>query len=283
MTIRSCLFVPCDNHKAMQKAKSLSADALIFDLEDAIGPNGHFDALQSLLNCLAHDEFAAPFLSVRINIDYMAEIAQAIAPFVASNKIQAIIIPKVKSSHELSAHIAALNAIFSMDHKLAYWAMIETPSAIANLDAICRDNCALGLTGLILGPNDLRQGLGCGSSPSRLELAYAMGALIINARVYGLMSLDGVYNQYGDDVGFEKECQQGALLGFDGKTLIHPTQIKIAEVYFNLSTDQIAWAKCVVDAFSKPESQNAGIVSVNGAMVERLHLRQAKKWLGQLD
>jgi len=267
---RSVLFIPCANAKAMTKAATLACDALIFDLEDAVG-DAEFDNALSLLGQTLKGPFQAQTILVRIQPLYAAEILAALASAFAANKIQGIVIPKVYDFEDIRRHHALL------DPTIGLWAMIETAAGIANLATtvlMARDN---GLKGLVAGPNDLRKDLRTRPMADRQDILFALSQIVLYGRAHGLTVLDGVYNQFRDEAGFMAECAQGRSLGFDGKTLIHPAQIAACEAAFSPSEAEIEWAKAVVAAF---EGSAAGVVSVDGEMVERLHLEQARIILG---
>ena len=260
--LRSVLFIPCANPKAMAKAATLTCDALIFDLEDAVGDDERDAALVRLAETLA-GAFMAKTVLVRIHPQYLNAIHKALAGL----RIDGLVVPKVGSLSDITgvAHVWP---------KIPLWAMIETTLGVVNL----REIVSSGVKGLIAGPNDLRKDLRTRPMADRADILFALSQIVLHARANDLVVLDGVYNQYTDEVGFAVECEHGRSLGFDGKTLIHPAQIAACEAAFSPSEAEIAWAKAVVKAF---EGSTAGVVSVNGEMVERLHLEQAKRILGK--
>ncbi|HVZ28934.1 MAG TPA: CoA ester lyase, partial [Asticcacaulis sp.] len=168
--------------------------------------------------------------------------------------------------------------IKALPKAFAVWAMIETPRGVAALAEIAALAGGLPLQGLIAGPNDLRKSLRTRPMAERADILYALSQIVLHARANGILALDGVYNQYTDEQGFVAECAQGRALGFDGKTLIHPDQIAACEAAFSPSQTEIAWAKAVVAAF---EGSDAGVLPINGEMVERLHLEQARQILSE--
>lgn len=261
---RSVLFVPCGNAKALAKAASLASDALIFDLEDAVGPNSWAEALAGLVTTLETGDFSKQHVMVRIDPRHMAATLDALDQPLRAGIVEAIVVPKVEAPEDLHR----VRDILPRDSGV--WAMIETPRGVANIATIAS---VIGVTGLIAGPNDLRKGLRSRPMEERRDILFALSQIVLHARANGLAALDGVYNQYTDEMGFVVECEQGRGLGFDGKTLIHPGQIAAANQAFSPSQDDIAWAKAVVAAF---DGSTEGVMSVNGEMVERLHLEQAK-------
>jgi len=259
--LRSALFIPCANPKAMAKAATLACDALIFDLEDAVGDAERDGALMRLAETLGGD-FVAKVVLVRIHPQYLNAIHKALAGL----RIDGLVIPKVNS-------MADITGVAHVWPDIPLWAMIETARGVVNLAEIA----AAGVKGLIAGPNDLRKDLRTRPMADRQDILFALSQIVLYGRAHGLTVLDGVYNQFRDEAGFMAECVQGRSLGFDGKTLIHPAQIAACEAAFSPSEAEIEWAKAVVAAF---EGSAAGVVSVDGEMVERLHLEQARIILG---
>lgn len=261
---RSTLFVPCANARAMAKAKDLECDALIFDLEDAVGPEERDGALAALVAALTAGEFAAGHVLVRIHPGSFNAIHKTLHEL----RVDGLVVPKVNGTEDLRGILIAWP-------KMPLWAMIETAESAANLWEIA----GLPLKGLIAGPNDLRKSLRTRPMAGRQDILFALSQVVLYGRANGLVVLDGVYNQYTDEIGFEAECAQGRSLGFDGKTLIHPAQIAGANRAFSPSEAEVAWARAVVAAF---DGKAGGIVAVNGEMVERLHLAQAQATLAAI-
>ncbi|CAL4866232.1 (3S)-malyl-CoA thioesterase [Asticcacaulis sp. MM231] len=259
---RSVLFIPCANAKAMAKAATLPCDALIFDLEDAVGNDERDGALTRLAETLTRD-FTAKTVLVRIHPQYLGAIRKTLAGL----RIDGLVIPKVNGPEEIRgvAHVWP---------NIPLWAMIETARGVVHVHEISDT----GVKGLIAGPNDLRKDLRTRPMADRSDILHALSQIVLHARAQDLIALDGVYNAFRDEAGFKAECEQGRSLGFDGKTLIHPAQIAPCEAAFSPSPEDISWAKAVVSAF---DGSAAGVVSVNGEMVERLHLEQAKSLLQQ--
>jgi citrate lyase subunit beta/citryl-CoA lyase/(3S)-malyl-CoA thioesterase len=258
---RSVLFVPCANARAVARASALACDALIFDLEDAVGAPEREAALSNLKEVLTQG-FTARHILVRIHPGSLNAIQHALSGL----RLDGLVVPKVNGTEDV-------RGVMMMWPNLPVWAMIETAEGIANLWEIA----GMPLRGLIAGPNDLRKSLRTRPLPDRADLLFCLSQIVVHARAHGLVALDGVYNQFRDAEGFATECEQGRSLGFDGKTLIHPDQIAACEAAFSPSESEIVWAKAVVAAF---EGSEAGVLSVNGEMVERLHLAQAQTILG---
>ena len=258
MRLRSLLFVPCGNAKALAKAPGIACDGLIFDLEDAVGDGERAGAVEALAEALK-GEFAAPLCLVRVH----PQMLNAIHKTLKDVRIDGIVVPKVEGADDL-------RGVAAIWPGMPLWAVIETARGVANLGEIA---AAPGLVGLFPGPNDLRKSLRTRAMPGRTDIAFALSQVVVHARANDLAVIDGVYNAYTDEAGFAAECHQGRSLGFDGKSLIHPGQIAAAERAFSPLPEEIAWAKALVAAFDGSE---AGVLPVNGEMVERLHLAQAR-------
>ena len=269
---RSALFLPASNARAVEKARTLDCDVAILDLEDAVAPEAKADARAAAVQALRDGGFA-PRLGVRINgldTDWGAADLQALSGAGAT----LIVAPKVEDADAARALTAALPS------GAVLWAMIETPRALLNLNAIAGVE---GLEALMLGVNDLAATLRTGPSPDREPLKPWLAATVAAARAHGLLALDGVYNAFTDAEGFASECAQARLYGFDGKSLIHPSQIAPANTAFSPSEAEIAHAHAIVAAFHLPESEGKGAIRVDGQMVERLHLSEAERVLAHLD
>lgn len=272
MRARSVLYLLASNERAVEKARSLACDVAVLDLEDAVAPEMKLEARAAAV-AAAHEGGFAPRLAVRINgldTPWGAEDLEALrdAP------VDLIVAPKVESATMVHALSAALRPGVDL------WAMIETPRALVDLGEIAGADGALG--GLMLGVNDLAKDLKTGASPDREPLKPWLAAVVAHARANGLTVIDGVFNRIKDEAGFASECAQGRLYGFDGKSLIHPSQIEGANAAFGASAEEIEWARKVVAAFVAPEAEGLGVIRVEGEMVERLHLQQAQALLASL-
>ncbi|WP_312144860.1 CoA ester lyase [Brevundimonas sp.] len=272
MPIRSVLYLPASNARAVEKARTLSCDVAILDLEDAVAPEMKVEARKAAV-AAAHQGGFGPRLGVRINgldtpwgADDLAALRDA--PF------DLVVAPKVES--------AAMVHALSRDVKpgVALWAMIETPRALVDLRDIAEADGAL--RGLMLGVNDLAKDLKTGAAPDREPLKPWLAAVVAHARANGLAAIDGVFNRIADEAGFAAECAQGRLYGFEGKSLIHPSQIARAHAAFGPSQEEVAWARSVVAAFAAPEAAGLGVIRVKGEMVERLHLQAAQELLAEI-
>lgn len=272
---RSALYVPAANTKAMDKTPMLGCDAVIFDLEDAVAPTAKADARQALKIHFDANPMSTKERIIRINAATTQWGADDLATVIACRP-DALLLPKVETSGQLLGARARLDAAGCHDVRL--WAMIETPLGIVNIASIAQLGCDAGvrLDCLVVGSNDIARETGLPLATSRATIKLWLANLVIHARAYGLAILDGVYNDFRDGDGFAAECEEGALLGFDGKSLIHPLQIEPANHAFSPSAAALAEAHSIVAAFAAPENAGQGILSLNGKMVELLHLEMAR-------
>jgi citrate lyase subunit beta/citryl-CoA lyase len=277
---RSVLYMPGSNARALEKAKTLPADALILDLEDAVAPDAKEIARSQVCGAVKAGGFGSRKTVIRVNgfnTPYGAsdfEAAVEAAP-------DAILLPKVETANDL--HEARKRA--PAGSKVLLWAMIETPLAILNLKEIAQAAAApeLPLTCFILGTNDLVKATRVQPGADRLTLLPWLSLTVAAARAFGVAVVDGVYNALSDEAGFRSECLQGRALGMDGKTLIHPNQIAVCNEVFSPSEDEIAAARKIVAAFDLPENRDKGAISLDGRMVERLHADIARQTLATAD
>ena len=265
---QTLLFIPGNTPAMLIAGGVFEADALILDLEDAVAPDRKVQARAAAVQALTTHPFA-----VRINgldTPWGADDLKALA----GTGVSVVVAPKVEDA----AGVAALAPRLPDGARL--WAMIETPRALMQLDAIAGSGGALAC--LMLGVNDLAKALGTGPSADREPLKPWMAAMVTAARAHGLIAIDGVFNRFQDAEGFAAEAAQARLFGFDGKSLIHPAQIDPCHAAFAPSEAEIAFARAVVAAFDAPEAVGKGAIRVEGEMVERLHLEQAKALLATL-
>ena len=270
----SVLFLPADNPRAVDKARTLSCDVAVLDLEDAVAPEAKADARAAAVEALKAGGFS-PRLGVRINgLD--TEWGEDDLRALHGTGVSLVVAPKVEDA-------AAVRALFQrLPDGAALWAMIETPRALFELPGIA--GAGDPLEALMLGVNDLGAALRIGAgSPDREPLKPWLAAVVAAARAHGLLAIDGVYNRFTDVAGFATECHQARLFGFDGKSLIHPSQIAGAQAAFAPTQAEVAHARAVVAAFASPDSQGKGAIRVDGQMVERLHLSVAERVLSHLD
>jgi len=280
MTIRprrSVLYMPGSNARALEKARTLPADGVILDLEDSVAPDAKETARKQVADAVKAGGFGAREVFIRVNsidtvwhADDLAAAAQA-AP-------DAIVLPKVSTPETLELAGRRLLDMHT-SQKTRIWAMIETPLAIFNILAIAAEarDSESRLSGFIMGTNDLAKDTRAKLVPGRAPMLPWLTMCVAAARIHGIEILDGVYNDLGNAEGFKAECRQGVELGFDGKTLIHPNQIEPCNEAFSPSTEEVAQARKMIEAFDRPENKDKGVVSIDGRMVERLHADMARR------
>ncbi len=278
---RSVLYVPASNRRALAKVTSLPCDAIIVDLEDAVGPDEKQPGRDALADWFGDARPAGRECVVRINA-LTFEWGPADLDAACDCQPDAILLPKVETADDIRRVEADLNER-SMPTALRLWAMIETPLAIANAVAIAATAGQPGsrLDCLVAGTNDLAKDTGVALLPGRPHLSVWLMQMVLAARAVGIDAIDGVYNDFRDRQGFERECADGKAMGFDGKTLIHPGQIETANRIFGFSEDEVATARAIVAAFARPENAGRGVIQMDGRMVERLHLHQAEALLAK--
>ena len=267
---RSVLYIPGSKPRALDKARGLPVDAIIFDLEDAVSADEKEAARATLAEALAEGGYGARVRIIRINgLDTSwgaddARAAAAVAP-------DAILLPKVAGPGDLDA-LAAITG------DIPLWAMMETPNGMINAAAIAAHP---KLTGMVMGTNDLAKELNTRFRPDRLPLITGLGLCLLAAKAEGVTIVDGVYNAFKDDDGLRAECAQGRDMGFDGKTLIHPAQVEITNAAFAPSADEIDLAERQIAAFAEVEASGQGVAVLDGKIVENLHVETAKATLAK--
>ncbi len=274
---RSVLYMPGANERALEKAKTLPADSLILDLEDSVAPEAKAAARANVCAAVKAGGYGRRELVIRTNAIETAwgmddlRAAVSVAP-------DAILVPKVSQPGDVVTAAKVLGAI-GAEPRTRLWAMMETPSSVLNV----REIAALGadpanrLACLVMGTNDLLKELRARALHNRIAVVPWLAMAIVAARAYGLDVLDGVYNDFRDEVGFREECENGRTLGMDGKTLIHPSQVAPCNEVFSPTEEEVAWARAIIAAFAEPQNAAKGVITVEGRMVERLHLVQAKR------
>ncbi|OAB60453.1 hypothetical protein AY599_28710 [Leptolyngbya valderiana BDU 20041] len=270
--LRSALFVPGDKPRAVEKASGLPADALMLDLEDAVAPESKAPARKAAPAAVAGFRAAGRFAVVRVAAPESDDLAADVTAAAAAAP-DAVLIAKVESLEGL-AHARGL--LTEAGYAGPLWAMIETPRGLLALERLAARSDTLGLHAVIAGTNDLAQSLRLPDGPElRAGLTPHLARLVLAARAAGVLVLDGVYNAYQDADGFRREAEAGRALGFDGKSLIHPSQVAPANAAFAPSPAEIAWAERVVSAFGDAKNAGKGAVPLDGRMVERMHLTSA--------
>lgn len=265
---RSALYMPAANPRAVDKARDLPCDVVILDLEDSVAPDAKDAARDGAVAALAAGGFGRREVVIRVNgLDTpwgAADLAAA-----AGARPAAVLVPKISRASELAPYAAALPAGTRL------WAMIETCACLFALDEIA--GAGGPLETLVIGGNDLAKEMRCVPGVERAPLVAALGLTVAAARAHGLAVLDGVFNDIEDDAGLERQCRQGLEFGFDGKTLIHPRQVEAANRAFSPEPSAVEWSRTIVAAFDSPENAAKGVLKVEGRMVERLHLEEARR------
>jgi len=274
---RSVLYMPAANARALEKAKEIPCDAIIFDLEDAVAPDSKALARDQAVAAVMSGAYGERELTIRCNglatpwgRDDLAA-AGAAAP-------SAVVIPKVDSTAYLDQVAAGLDAAGAGGTSI--WAMVETPTAIFDVRAIAAHP---RVSVLVLGTNDLAKEIRAPLVPGRSNLLGYLATAVLGAREAGKVVLDGVYNDVRDAEGFAAECRQGVEMGFDGKTLVHPSQVDPANDAWSPSDDEIELSRRVIAAYQEAEAEGRGVVTVDGKMIEHLHVANARRTLAIAD
>lgn len=272
---RSVLYMPGANERALDKAKGLDADALILDLEDAVSPESKPEARERVRAAVASGEYGHRELTIRVNsadTEWHTEDLRA----AAAAGPDAVVVPKVDSAREVYEIERGLEAAGAPEHT-KIWAMLETPKAM--LDAREIAEASDRLTVLVLGTNDLANELHAEHVPGRAPLLSGISLALLGARAAGKVILDGVFNDVADLDGFEAECVQGRQFGFDGKTLIHPKQLEPCNRVFAPSQQQVDSSRRIIEAFDQARAEGKGVATVDGRMIENMHVVDAKRIL----
>jgi citrate lyase subunit beta/citryl-CoA lyase len=274
---RSVLYMPGSNDRALEKAKTIPADALILDLEDAVAPDAKTEAREKVCAAVKAGGYGKRELIIRVNAletpwgaDDLKAASQA-GP-------DAILVPKVGRPGDIISAAKVVTAADAPD-KTMLWAMMETPMSILNVREIAMAGIEREhrLTCLVMGTNDLIKESHARAYEDRFAVVPWLSMTIVAARAYGLDVLDGVYNEFRDIEGLRRECEHGRTLGMDGKTLIHPAQVEITNEIFSPSEDEVTWSRKIIAAFKQPENAAKGVITVDGKMVERLHLQMSER------
>ncbi len=280
---RSALYMPGSNARALEKAKTLPADAVILDLEDAVAPDAKAEARERVCAAVGNGGFGPRQVIIRINaLDTPWGLADLEAA--AGARPDAVLLPKPNSADDIDRASAALRQAGAPE-ATKLWAMIETSLAVLEARAIAASAKHAGsrLTCLVLGTNDLVKETRAELDAQRTAALYWLSTAVTAARAYGLTVLDGVFNDFKNTEGLARECAQGRMLGFDGKTLIHPDQIATANMAFAPTADEIATARKIIDAFDLPQNKGKGVITLDGRMVELLHADMARRTIAITD
>ncbi|MEL6566444.1 MAG: CoA ester lyase [Pseudomonadota bacterium] len=270
--LRSVLYIPGSKPRALDKARGLPVDAIIFDLEDAVSMDEKDSARDTLAEALATGGYGQRMKVIRINgLDTAWGLADAVAA--AGMGADAILLPKVDSP-------ADLDALAAHTGDMPLWAMMETPLGMLNAADIAAHP---RLEGMVMGTNDLAKELQSRFRPDRLPLHTGLGLCVLAAKAHGVAIIDGVYNAFKDADGLRAECEQGRDMGFDGKTLIHPAQVDVANAAFSPSEDEVDLARRQIAAFEEAEAAGQGVAVVDGRIVENLHIVTARETLAKAE
>lgn len=278
---RSCLYMPASNARALAKARTVAADALILDLEDAIAPAAKAEARIAACRAVADGGFGGRERIIRINpLDSIwgADDIRA----AAQSGADGLLVPKVNRAADMRAIGDAMDAA-GAPADMAIWVMIETPLALLHIGEIAASAKGGRLSAFVIGLNDLAKELRAQITPGRMAFQSALQTALIAARAHGLIAIDGVYNDIADLAGFEAECAQGRLLGYDGKSIIHPAQVEICNRAFSPGEEELINAQKIIAAFAAAENAGQGVIKVDGIMAELLHLEQARRIVAIAD
>ncbi|MFZ4517394.1 MAG: HpcH/HpaI aldolase/citrate lyase family protein [Microthrixaceae bacterium] len=276
---RTALYMPGANDKALEKAKTLPVDAIIFDTEDSVAPDMKAVAREKVAAAVASGEYGRRELTIRVNgldTDWSTDDLRSAAQAGPAG----IVVPKVNSAADVAEIERIIEGAGVGDHT-TIWAMLETPTAIENAVEIATSSERLAV--LVMGTNDLAKELRAALVPGRAPLLWGLGRCVNAARVAGKAILDGVYNDVKDVEGFTAECVQGAQMGFDGKTIIHPGQVEPCNVAYSPSEDEIEFSKRVIEAFEAALAEGKGVITVDGKQIENLHVDNARRALAIAD
>ena len=274
---RSVVYMPGSNERALEKAKTIAADALIFDLEDAVAPDAKPLARDQVCATVKNGGYGGREIVIRVNA---LETPWGTEDLLAACDAEpdAILVPKVMHPGDIISVAKILQGVHA-SQKIRLWAMIETPMAILNArsiaaTAIYEEN---RLCCLVMGTNDLIKESRARALHDRFAVVPWLAMTLAAARAYRLDIIDGVYNDFKDELGLREECERGRTLGMDGKTLIHPSQVSPCNEIFSPTREEVEWSRKIIDAFSRPENKQKGVIVVEGRMVERLHLGMAER------
>ncbi|MDB5508627.1 MAG: malyl-CoA thiolesterase [Hyphomicrobiales bacterium] len=280
---RSALYMPGSNARAIDKARTLDADAVMLDLEDSVAPAQKSDAREQVAAAVRQGGFGRREVVIRVNALESPWGRDDLAAAAAAGP-DAVLLPKVSTPGDITLAARALQDAGAPD-RTRIWAMIETPLALLNIDSLARTAAdpAARLDVFVIGTNDIAKETRARLVPGRAPMLAWLSACVLAARAHGVDVLDGVFNGIGDDAGLRAECEQGRDFGMDGKTLIHPGQIAIANEVFAPAQSEIEAAKKIIQAFALPENTGRGAISLDGRMVELLHADMAARTLAIAD
>ena len=276
---RSVLYMPGSNLRALEKAKSLPADGLILDLEDAVAPDSKEIARKQVCEAVAAGGFGMRELIVRVNALSTKWGYEDIAA-ASKSGADALLLPKVESADAIR-HMQAIMRANGAPESMTIWAMMETPRSVLESQRIAESTPRMEC--LVMGTSDLAKELDCTHTHERLPFMTSLGLCLLAARAAGLAILDGVYLDLNDETGFEFACKQGSELGFDGKTLIHPKQVGPCNKVFTPRPEDVAWSRKIIGAHTAAAARGEGVVVVDGKLIENLHVESARRVVSMAD
>lgn len=275
LALRSVLYVPGSNERAIEKSRGLAADAFIFDLEDAVAPAVKVEARDRVVAALREGGFGRRQTVIRVN-GLSSHWGYGDLVAAAKSGADAVLLPKVESNDMVRQAEAILAANGAPD-SMAIWCMVETPRGILHAEEIA--GASRRIRALVMGTSDLAKDLGAMHTPERLPFLTSLGICLLAARACDVAVIDGVHLDLADEEGLKKACRQGAELGFDGKTLIHPKTIPFANAAFSPSEDDLAWSRRIIEASKEARARGEGVVVVDGKLIENLHVEGARRTL----
>ena len=270
---RSALYMPGSNERALEKAKSLPADLFIFDMEDSVSPDNKERARDLILNVLSNEKADYRGKKILTRINSMDTVwANMDLECLQNSGTDGILFPKVS---DVSDMLLIQKRLGELNFKKApeIWIMAETPKCVLNLGKILEEFSNIG--GIVVGTNDLAKELVLPKQTGRAGLLYALGSIILTAKAYNVITLDGVFNGISDEEGLRSEAEEGKNMGYDGKTLIHPNQIGITNAVFSPTEKEIDLANKIIEAYEKAKEEKSGVTTVDGVLVEELHVKQS--------
>lgn len=274
---RSVLYMPGSNERALEKAKTIAADALILDLEDAVAPDAKELARDQVCAAVRNGGYGGREIVIRVNA---LETPWGTEDLLAACEAEpdAILVPKVVHAGDIVSVAKILQGVHAAE-KIRLWAMMETPMAILNARTIAATAVYAEnrLCCLVMGTNDLIKESRARALHDRFAVVPWLAMTLAAARAYRLDIIDGVYNEFRDEMGLREECERGRTLGMDGKTLIHPSQVGPCNEIFSPTDEEVTWSRKIIDAFRRPENAKKGVIVIEGRMVERLHLGMAER------
>jgi citrate lyase subunit beta/citryl-CoA lyase len=276
---RSMLYMPGSNARALEKARTLPADSLILDLEDAVAPDAKELARKQVCEAVAAGGFGMREVLIRVNALSTRWGYEDIA-MASKSGADGLLLPKVESADAIR-HMEAIMRANDAPESMRIWAMMETPRSVLESQRIAESTPRM--EGLVMGTSDLAKELDCAHTHERLPFMVSLGLCLLAARAAGLAILDGVYLDLNDETGFEAACKQGQELGFDGKTLIHPKQVGPCNRVFTPKPQDVAWSRRIIEAHAAATARGEGVVVVDGRLVENLHVESARRVVGMAD